>query len=216
MPLPQKVVEQLGREPARTPGWSGRLLMSTSTIFFVVLVIYLGMQFGYRPYLDGQVRALEAQITELTQKISAENQETTLSFYGQLANMKDLLDGHVHASNFFVWLEANTNTGITFSSLDFRKESDSSVFTLEGSVLSIQQFTEQMLHFESLPEVERAQFDSLKSAEGTETWDFSIELVMDPSFISSVSYAPTFSDETQTIPAESDASAGEPISGEQP
>ena len=58
MALPQKVLEQLGREPPKTPGWAGQFLMFSSTIFFVSLVVYIGLVFGYRPYITSEVKKL--------------------------------------------------------------------------------------------------------------------------------------------------------------
>jgi len=55
MPLPDKVIEQLGREPPKTPGWSFGIVMFSGTILFIAVFIYFGLTLGYEPYLQLQI-----------------------------------------------------------------------------------------------------------------------------------------------------------------
>ena len=64
MALPQQVVEQLNQGTRRTPGWSSGMLLFSGSVLIVVIVIYAGLQFGYTPYLNGQVSSLESQAAE--------------------------------------------------------------------------------------------------------------------------------------------------------
>src|SRR6266850_2985386 len=115
MALPQKVVEQLGREPPKTPGWSGKLLMFSGTIFFIALAIYLGLSFGYKPYLSGEIDKINADIDQFGQQVSVADQLKLLSFYSQLGNIKALLATQIVGLRAFDWVEQNTQVNTYLS-----------------------------------------------------------------------------------------------------
>ena len=108
MPLPQKVVEQLGREPSQTPGWSRKLLMFSGTIFFIALFVYFGLSFGYTPYLAAQIAQINKDIDQFGQQVSVGDQLKLVSFYSQLGNIKSLLSSQIVGLRVFDWIENNT------------------------------------------------------------------------------------------------------------
>ena len=83
MALPQQVVEQLNQGTRRTPGWSSGMLLFSGSVLVVVIVIYAGLQFGYTPYLNGQVSSLESQAQKLGQSVSVTDQANLVTFYSQ-------------------------------------------------------------------------------------------------------------------------------------
>jgi uncharacterized membrane protein YvbJ len=87
MPLPQQVVEQLSRESSRTPGWSSGIILFSGTVFGVVLLVYLGLTFGYTPYLNAQISQANDQIKKLDQSVSADDQTKLATFYSQVTNL---------------------------------------------------------------------------------------------------------------------------------
>lgn len=179
MPLPQKVIEQLSREPPRTPGWSGRLLMFSSTIFLFSLFIYLGIIFGYRPYLDSEVKKLNNQIQSFAQQIPLEEQEKIIAFYSQLVNLRSLLAGHTAVSPFFEWLERNTHQNVFFSKLTLNIQGQQAVFV--GTAKTVVDMAEQLQVFQERPEVRRATFSSVTIGSAG-TWQFNATLILDPRF----------------------------------
>src|SRR3989304_3721474 len=118
MALPQKVLEQLGREPPKTPGWAGQFLMFSGTLFFIAAFVYLGLVFGYRPYLASEVRKLQDQINIFIQQIPLEEQNKIINFYSQLLNLRSLLDNHAISSQLFDWLEQNTQVNVYYDRFD--------------------------------------------------------------------------------------------------
>ena len=122
MPLPQKVVEQLGREPPKTPGWSGKLLMFSGTIIFVTLSVYFGLSFGYTPYLKAEIEKINKDIEQFGQQVPVGDQLKLVSFYSQLGNIKSLLSSQIIGLRAFDWIEKNTqvNTYIKNFSINFR------------------------------------------------------------------------------------------------
>lgn len=123
MPLPEKVIEQLGREPPRTPGWSGQLLIFSSTVLFISVFIYFGLTFGYQTYLKSQVQKIKDQVQAFSQQIPADEQAKIASFYSQLTNLKSLLANHVFSSQIFGWLEKNTQANIYWNRFSLDRKS---------------------------------------------------------------------------------------------
>ncbi|RJP45631.1 hypothetical protein C4587_00570 [Candidatus Parcubacteria bacterium] len=159
MALPQKVVEQLSREPVQAPGWASGLVMFSSTIFIVGLFIYLGLSYGYQPYLRAEVEKLDRQIEAFKQQVPAEEQAKIVSFYSQLANLKTVLGRHVLVFPTFGWLERNTQGDVYFTK--FTLNSQSRQLALSGIARTVGDLGEQLAVFERDPSVERATFSNV-------------------------------------------------------
>ncbi len=188
MPLPEQVVERLGREPVRTPGWSGQLLMFAATIFFISLAIYLGLVFGYQPYLKSEVNKLENQIQRFSQEIPQADQESLASFYSQLLNLDSLLRKHTTSSPLFNWLEKYTQPNIYYTKFDFN--SGNRQLFLSGFAKTTADFVQQLQIFQADPQVERLTVNSLTlSVSGT--WQFNIILFLNPNLLSQSSQSAT-------------------------
>ncbi|MEK7195196.1 MAG: hypothetical protein AAB655_00710 [Patescibacteria group bacterium] len=178
MPLPQKVIEQLGREPPKTPGWSGRLLMFSGLIFFLSLFIYLGLVFGYKTYLNSEVRKLDDQVQKFSQQIPLEEQVKIINFYSQLVNIKSLLAKHVYGSSIFSWLEKNTQFNVYYR--DFGLDTSASSLHLSGSAKTMDDVIQQIAIFQSRPEIGKVSVSSVSFSEGA--WIFDVSIIFDPDF----------------------------------
>ncbi|OGY99005.1 MAG: hypothetical protein A2945_04135 [Candidatus Liptonbacteria bacterium RIFCSPLOWO2_01_FULL_52_25] len=179
MPLPQKVIEQLGREPPRTPGWSGQLLMFSSTVFFITLFIYLGLAFGYAPYLNASFKKLEDQKAAILQDIPLERQTQLIEFYSQLANLKTILSQHVVASPLFDWLEKNTHQNVYIT--EFSLNAAVHQVTIKGVGVALDDVNEELILLQSRPEVKRVDIKKISLEEGM--WNFDVTLFMDPNYL---------------------------------
>lgn len=131
-----------------TVGWSWRLLMFTSAIFGIALLSYVGMAFGYRPLLRGQIDDLDVKVRNLSQLVDADDQRNLSRFYSQLVNLKALLGNHVYGSKLIGMLERNTNqniyyTKVLFTSLDRQAE-------LEGVARSYAELVKQTEAFRQM------------------------------------------------------------------
>ena len=173
MPLPQKVIEQLGREPPKTPGWSGQLLMFSSTVFLISLFIYIGLVFGYRSYLLGEVKKAQNQIQAFSQQIPAEEQARLVDFYSQLTNLKSILASHVFSSQIFDWLERNTEANVYFTK--FNLAASRSQLTLGGVAKTMEDAAQQIAVFEAQPELEKVSVGGVSFANGV--WQFDLNLI---------------------------------------
>ncbi len=181
MPLPQQVVDRLSRESVTTPGWSGRLLMFAGTIFFTTLTVYLGLVFGYKPYLNSQINQLDDQIKKFTQKIPISEQEKLIVFYSQLINLNTILHQRPVPSPVFDWLEKNTQANIFYTR--FTMTTATGELSLNGIAKTVDDFVQQLQVFQSEPAVRRFTVNTVTtSANGNAQFD--VVLFFNPDFFS--------------------------------
>lgn len=178
MALPQQVIDRLTREPPETPGWSFGLLTFSGGILAIALAVYLGLLFGYEPYIDSQIAQSNAQIATLSKAISSNDQASFDTFYSEIANVQTVVQNHIVFSNFLSWLEANTEANVYFSQFSFSSEDR---ITLTGSGKSEADVNQQIAIFEAAPAVKTASVTSVALASSGGGWQFSISLIMDPS-----------------------------------
>jgi hypothetical protein len=183
MALPPQVIEQLGREPAPTPGWSGRLLMFTFTLFILSVIGYVGLAFGYAKYLDAEIRKIDREIKNQSQQIPEEEKGAILTFFSQLSNLRSILDKHVNASSVFNLLEATTHPKIYYTRLTLNSDRYEAVLT--GIATSVSDVTEQAKIFQDRPEIKKVSLGNMNGVK--DGWQFEINLGLAPEFLTSQS-----------------------------
>ncbi|MEK7187818.1 MAG: hypothetical protein AAB691_03155 [Patescibacteria group bacterium] len=210
MALPSKVVDQLSRAPARTPGWSSRVLLFSATFFILSFGIYLGIQFGYKPYLENQIAGLEKEIADFSKQVPERDQDELISFYSQLDNLSTLLKKQSMPSKSFSWLEENTNVNVQLVSFVFN--GTNKTMTLGGQARSIVNLGEQLNRFKSQSLVKSSQLTQLSLDQKSGVWTFSITLTMTPSFFASAMTSETIeaSEPTTDLPIGTPASTTVP------
>jgi len=190
MALPTKVIERLGWEKPKTPGWSGHLLMFTFTIFIFTLLTYLGLQFGYKPYLATQLKKVQTDIDDLGKKIPVSDQKNLATFYSTLSNLKTLLAKHVYSSRALAWVEENTGSTVYLTKLFFTPAKAS--FTTSLVAKSFDDMIQQIRLFETHPDVRSATVGGIGKKEETggrstsstsNEWNFNVTFVLDPKII---------------------------------
>jgi len=206
MALPEKAIEQLSREPVKTPGWSFQILMVSGTIFFITLAIYFGMLVGYKPFFTRQLNDVERQIEEFTKKIPEKSREDIIIFYSQLSNLSTLLKKQPKITRLLPWVESHTHPRVVLTGLS--ADTTKQQLKLKGTALSVEDLVEQLKVFEALEmsrggrDIVRISFDgtslqeekqkkSAAAATGTEplsiVWPFDIEITLSPSFFTATS-----------------------------
>lgn len=186
MALPQKVIEQLGREPQSTPGWAGHVLMFSGTIFFLSLVIYFGLAFGYSNYLNTTLKTLQDQTQAFAQQVSVADQKNIVDFYSQVSNLKIILAAHVFSSQLFAWLEKNSQINVTYSS--FNLNASNSQLILGGDAKTMDDLNQQLAIFGSQPEVGKVILGSMNFSNGA--WHFEVTLRFVPGYFNPAVIAP--------------------------
>lgn len=179
MPLPEKVIEQLGREPVKTPGWAFGVVMFSGALLFLMLVIYFGIIFGYEPYLAAKIQQKQDQITSLGNSVSPNDQANLLNFYSQISNLRTLLRKHAVASQLFSWLEKNTETNVYFTSFAFANNQ----LQIQGVGKTQADVAQQIAIFEASPQVRQANVSNVSAATNGAGWQFSALVNIDPSML---------------------------------
>ena len=178
MALPEQVVEQLGREPNETQGWAFGAILFSGGILFLVVIIYLGLVYGYQPYLEKQISTTQGQLSTLNNSIAPTDQTNLINFYSQISNLKTLLKKHVLSSQLFTWLEKNTEANVYYQSLAL---STGYKVNIIGHAISESDINQQISIFESSPEVKSVSVSNVGLAQGTSGWNFTVLLTMNPS-----------------------------------
>ena len=182
MPLPQKVVEQLGREPPKTPGWSGKLLMFSGTIIFASLSVYFGLSFGYTPYLEVEIAKINTDIEQFGEQISVGDQLKLVSFYSQLGNIKSLLSAQIIGLRAFDWIQQNTQVNTYVKNLSVNFASDQ--LSYGASSLTMDDALQQMTWLQDKTEITKVGIGGISSAENQ--WQFNVQLTLDKGYFSRV------------------------------
>ena len=182
MPLPEKVIEQLGREPSHSQGWALSALFFSGSILFLTVAVYFGLTLGYQPYLQSQLVSVKNQVDTLGKSVSASDQSQLIDFYSQIANLQTLLQQHVLSSQFFSWLEQNTEANVYYRSLAL---SGRDQITLSGVATSEADVNQQVAIFENSPEVSSVTVSNVAAPSLLGGgWTFSVTLIMNPSVFS--------------------------------
>ena len=178
MALPEKIVDQLGHDPLRTPGWAGQILMFSGTIFFISLVIYLGLDFGYKAYLNSSLKTLQDQLQTFSQQVPVEDQKKIISFYSQISNLKTVLANHVFSSQLFGWLEKNTQVNVSYDK--FNLNTTNNQLSLSGTAKTMDDVNQQMVIFQSQENVSKIALGNIGFTGGV--WRFETTLSFQPGY----------------------------------
>ncbi len=185
MPLPENVIAQLGKEPPKTQGWAGGIIMFASGILFLAVLVWAGLQFGYGPYLQGQLTAEQAKVNALNNSITSSQQTQLVNFYSQTSNLQALLQKHVLASQFFSWLENNTEANVYYTSLSLTADDHA---VLSASAASEADVNQQVSIYENSPEVVSTNVSNVVAPIlPGQAWTFHVNLAMSPSLFLQVS-----------------------------
>jgi Tfp pilus assembly protein PilN len=182
MALPPSALEQLSRRRDRSPGWFSQMLLFSGSIFAISIVVYAGLVFGYKPYINRQVAALDGQIQRFSQEIPDVDQDKIISFYSQLINLRTLLDEHVLLSPFFTWLEEHTIVGAYYTK--FSLNTLTRQMSLGGVARTLEDVASQLAALQDAPGVQSVTFNNV-SVDARGSWQFDFTVSLAPSLFTS-------------------------------
>lgn len=167
-------------EPEKLPvGWPWKLFIFSIILFALVIFIYLGIIWGYQPYLQSQKKSFDQKINETGGVISESDRENFVSVFSQLANLQSLLNTHIKGSNIYSFLEKNTNQGVYFEGADLSVTEH--FLRLEGIARSYDNLVQQLVAFEQAPEIARVILEQSQTAE--RGIRFSLQLIIKPEML---------------------------------
>lgn len=154
----------IGRDSSSTPGWSWRLFSFSTFLLIVSAVAYLGLEFGYSPFLKSQITKVDASLEQIEQEVPAADQESFINFYSQVLHIEDILNDHTFFSPLFSLIEQNIQSNTFLTSLEY--EAAENRVSLEGISASFKDLGEQLQRIDAIEEVERALVSESRAADG--------------------------------------------------
>jgi len=156
-------------------GWPKRLFTLATILFISVFLVYVGLAFGYRVFLNNSIEKLDDQLETLSTQITEEQKEDLATLYSQVTNVRTLLKDHVATSQAFTLLESLTHPKVTYLNLDLDMKDRRLI--LSGITPSYDDLTAQLAIFENSSDVERYNLESSEWDNGV--IQFKVNLVMD-------------------------------------
>jgi len=139
-------------------GWPWKLFLINLSVFIVLILVYVGLAFGYRSFLKKEINYIKYEISELSLQVSSEQRKNFVNFYSQVVNLTKILQEHTAISEIFNFLEINILPEIAINSLDI-KVSERTI-SLDGIAKSYEDLIGQMVIVEKSPLVEKANLES--------------------------------------------------------
>lgn len=152
--------EQFFREQISV-GWPWRLMITMFIIFLIALLIYFGLVFGYKPFLNNSLAGVESELQSVSAQFSSEKKENFISFYSQLTNLQKLLANHKVASKAFSSLELMTAKDVTYTGINLSVPDRT--IAIEGVTNSFGSLAVQLALYDQAKEVRKVTLDSSKS-----------------------------------------------------
>ncbi|MEK7481844.1 MAG: hypothetical protein AAB607_00550 [Patescibacteria group bacterium] len=183
MPFQSALEEQLKKGEQLPVGWPWRLLTLMLVVFSLSIFIYIGMLFGYKPYLNSQVKTLESDIAFLNQSIDKAKQEQLIGLYSQFANVQKLIDSHSITSGIFDLMEKNTYSSVRYNNLTV--DVNGREIVIDGAAPDYDTLIKETALFDSLPEIESVILSNAKISDlgkGLSEIKFGLKLKLSPIF----------------------------------
>jgi hypothetical protein len=148
------ILEEELRRGERLPvGWPWRLFVFTLVLLALAFLIYLGLDFGYKAYLNKSIDGLNSTLNSLSFQVAPTEREGFITFYSQLSNLQKLLASHIISSKVFPVLEGLTDQRVAYSTLNVSVV-DRTV-TVDGVAKDYAALASQLAIYEQSPEIER-------------------------------------------------------------
>jgi len=146
-------------------GWPWRLFSFSAILFALALFSFFGLEYGYVPYLDKEIKKQDQLLAELNNSIPSEQRDSFVLFYSQLSNLKNVLNGHLSASGVFAQiLEKDTHPKVYFSTAGLSVPERKLV--IEGFAASYGVLSEQLAAFDKDPLIERYLLEQSQYSDG--------------------------------------------------
>lgn len=174
----QELAEKINREPQVGGGLPAKLLMFSVSIFVIILVIYLGMIFGYEPYLNARLNKIDNQVKITESQISPSDKTLLVNYASQITNIKAILDNHIISSNLLNFLNKNTDANVYFSRLNLTVFNNQ--VQLSGLAKSMDDLVGQLAAWQNSPAVAQVNFSRISAI--PQGLSFGATLIFQPNF----------------------------------
>ncbi len=135
-------MESLIDEEKIQSSWPWKIFLFMTLVCSTTAFIYIGLIFGYQPFLKTRISNAQVKIDDLTNEVSLQDQKNFLKFYSQIVNLRSLLETHVVLNRFFDFLEKDTNKRVAYEVLSLNIAKGEAV--LEGIADNYDRLSEQL------------------------------------------------------------------------
>lgn len=163
-------------------GLPWRLFSFILILFLISLFSYVGLQYGYKPFLERQITATTAQIEDFNSRLDLEDRKDLTAFYSQIVNLKSLLNSHIFSSKVFPFLQSSTSTGVAYST--FNLDVPLNQLKLDGVALNYDTLVQQLLFWQNSPSV--AKLILLENATVDGLIRFGVVITFIPDFLTTI------------------------------
>lgn len=143
--------------------WPRRLFIFSTFLAGIILVITLGLRYGYESYLARAISEKDTALEGLAKQIPDADREGFIAFYSQLLNLKSVLTNHTTAGGLFTWLERNINAHVSITRFNLTMKTNT--LTIDGLAASYKDLSEQLTVLQMLPEVDRYSVDQSQASD---------------------------------------------------
>ncbi len=169
------------RESVPGGGGAWKLLYFMSFVFFVFLLTYVGLTFGYKNFLMARIDTVSHDIEALAATNPAPGkQDEFLAFQSQLISLKGILDKRQSPLKVLTLLETHTNADVYYT--NFSLSVPERRLEVQGVAPSYDVLAGQLQAYGAMKEVQRYEVGNARVKEGGKV-SFSAILYMDPSAI---------------------------------
>ncbi len=160
----QSILEQeLFKKDSIKIGTPWRLLTIAFITLLTTAVLFLGLKFGYLPFLNSQLENTDKKIEDLTASINEQDAQKIFTFYSQLFNINDLLRSRYSSANLLNIIEANTLKNLYFTSFNFNLEEKQ--IAIEGIAPSYEALSQEMEILKKAKEIKNIKLESARTLE---------------------------------------------------
>ena len=105
-------------KPEKETSFTWRALFFTGAIFALAFLVYLGLAWGYQPFLVRSIGGVDAEIKKIaTTSIDPSESQKFLDFYSQTTNAQDLLKNHAAVTPVFDLIERSTRGDVYYQTI---------------------------------------------------------------------------------------------------
>ena len=165
MPYTQSVLEEQLKTNNFSTGWPWRFFVLMLIILVLSVSIYLGIDLGFKSYLNSQIKDLDQQLANLNQAIDESFKNQLVGVYSQFVNIKQLLKNRKTTSNLFSFIEQNTYSTVSYNS--FKADVNSKEIVIDGIAPDYNTLTKQLALFEKSALVEKVSLENMQMKESS-------------------------------------------------
>lgn len=150
-----------------------RILVLSLVLFGLSVLVFVGMEFGYTPYLSAQIDELDGELTSLNQTFQGEREEDVFNLFSQIYNVQSLFSQQSSLSPMISFLERTTHQLVTLEAVELVHKDG--VMRIEGVAPSYDVLVSQLNILGSSEQIESVVLEDSTRNEGQTTFSIYIK-----------------------------------------